>query len=65
MGDLLGGDFSLVEKNALYRLHDRLLEHKPALFDHLTARWKDLFGTKFEVLPFGGLRALPFDRLRP
>jgi hypothetical protein len=27
-----------------------LLPHKRALFDHLTARWRDLFGAKFEVL---------------
>ncbi|MDA1069356.1 MAG: IS1634 family transposase, partial [Verrucomicrobia bacterium] len=50
MGELLGEDFSLVEKNALYRVHDRLLEHKRALFGHLSERWKDLFGVKFEVL---------------
>jgi hypothetical protein len=50
MGELLGEDFSLVEKNALYRVHDRLLEHKRALFGHLNERWKDLFGVKFEVL---------------
>ncbi len=50
MGDLLGEDFALVEKNALYRVHDQLLKHKPALFDHLSGRWKDLFGAKFEVL---------------
>jgi len=50
MGDLLGEDFSVVEKNALYRVHDRLLSHKRGLFDHLSERWKDLFGAKFEVL---------------
>jgi transposase len=27
-----------------------LLEHKRALFDHLTKRWKDLFNVKFDVL---------------
>ena len=32
MGDLLGEDFALVEKNALYRCLDKLLEHKAALF---------------------------------
>jgi hypothetical protein len=32
MGDLLGEDYSLVEKNALYRCMDKLLEHKLALF---------------------------------
>ena len=50
MGDLLGEDYSLVERNALYRSLDKLLFHKSALFDHLSARWKDLFGTKFDVL---------------
>jgi Transposase DDE domain len=50
MGDLLGEDYSLVEKNALYRCLDKLLAHKAALFDHLRARWQDLFGAKFEVL---------------
>ena len=38
MGDLLGEDYSLVEKNALYRALDRLLPHKRALFDHLCGR---------------------------
>src|ERR1700757_423985 len=50
MGDLLGEDYSLVEKNALYRCLDKLLAHKPALFSHLRQRWQDLFGAKFEVL---------------
>jgi transposase len=50
MGDLLGADFSLVEKNALYRCLDKLLVHKAALFSHLQERWRDLFGAKFEVL---------------
>jgi transposase len=50
MGDLLGRDFALVEKNALYRTLDKLLAHKPALFSHLQLRWRDLFGAKFDVL---------------
>jgi transposase len=50
MGDLLDEDYALVEKNALYRCLDKLLEHKTALFDHLTERWQDLFRAKFEVL---------------
>jgi transposase len=50
MGDLLGHDFALVEKNALYRCLDKLLAHKPALFSHLQERWRDLFGARFEVL---------------
>jgi len=50
MGDLLDGDYSLVEKNALYRCLDKVLEHKSALFGHLKERWQDLFEAKFDVL---------------
>jgi len=50
MADLLGGDFALVEKNALYRCLDKLLAHKTALFAHLRQRWHDLFAAGFEVL---------------
>jgi transposase len=50
MGDLLDGDYSLVEKNALYRCLDKVLEHKSALFGHLRERWQDLFQAKFDVL---------------
>ena len=51
MGDLLGADFAqLAESHKLYECHDLLLGHKAALFDHLTARWKDLFNATFEVL---------------
>jgi hypothetical protein len=50
MPDLLGAGFELVEIHKLYECLDRLLEHKRALFDHLTERWKDLFNAKFDVL---------------
>lgn len=50
MGDLLGEDYSVVEKNALYRCLDKVLEHKRALFGHLRERWQDLFQAKFDVL---------------
>src|SRR6201993_4528075 len=50
MADLLGEDAGLAEIHKLYRCHDRLLEHKQALFDHLTARWRDLFNISFDVL---------------
>lgn len=50
MADLLGEDFSLAESHKLYECLDLLLEHKQALFDHLTGRWKDLFNAKFDVL---------------
>ena len=48
--DLLGADASLADPHTLYRAHDRLLEHKQALFTHLTERWRDLFNASFEVL---------------
>jgi transposase len=50
MADLLGADYGLAEKNALYRCLDKLLPHKEALFSHLRQRWQDLFGARFEVL---------------
>lgn len=51
MGDLLGADFGeLAESHKLYDCHDLLLPHKAALFEHLTARWKDLFNAQFDVL---------------
>ena len=50
MGDLLGEDYSLVEKNALYRCLDKLLPHKEALFSHLRQRWHDLFNAEFDIL---------------
>jgi transposase len=50
MADLLGADYALVEKNALYRCLDKVLAHKEALFSHLRQRWQDLFGARFEVL---------------
>ena len=50
IGDLLDEDYSLVEKNALYRCLDKVLEHKEQLFGHLRQRWQDLFGARFEVL---------------
>jgi transposase len=50
MADLLEEDFSLAQKDNLYRCLDKVLEHRPALFQHLRRRWEDLFGAKFEVL---------------
>jgi transposase len=50
MADLLGEDYGLVAKNALYRCLDKLLPHKAALFSHLRARWQDLFAANFDVL---------------
>lgn len=50
LADLLDGDFSLAAKDTLYRCHDRLLEHKDALFSHLADKWRDLFNPDYEVL---------------
>jgi transposase len=50
MADLLDEDYSLVEKNSLYRCLDKVLQHKEQLFGYLRQRWQDLFGARFEVL---------------
>jgi len=50
LSDLLEGDARLADIHTLYRCHDRLLEHKQALFDHLVGRWRDLFNARFDVL---------------
>src|SRR5437773_1900583 len=50
LSDLLGADSALADIHTLYACHDRLLEHKEALFDHLVRRWRDLFNVSFDVL---------------
>lgn len=50
LGDLLGPDFHLGNKDQLYAVLDRMLPHRDALFQHLRARWQDLFDIKYEVL---------------
>ena len=50
MGDLLGEDFGLVQKDNLYRCLDKLLAHKNDLFSFLQQRWKTLFDANFDVL---------------
>jgi transposase len=50
LGDLLGEDFGLAAKDNLYRCLDRLLKHRPELFQYLQGRWRDEFGAKFDVL---------------
>src|SRR3990170_1536182 len=50
LADVLGGDERLAESHALYACHDRLLEHKEALFGHLVERWRNLFNASFDVL---------------
>jgi len=50
LADVLGADEGLAEIHKLYACHDKLLEHKTALFDHLVGRWRDLFNVEFDVL---------------
>lgn len=50
MGDLLGEDFGLVQKDKLYRCLDRLIEHKRDFFSYLKGRWYSLFKAQFDVL---------------
>lgn len=41
---------SLADSHKRSACHDLLLPHKAALFQHLTARWRDLFNASFDVL---------------
>src|ERR671928_2039339 len=50
MDELLQSDFSVAEKDRLYRCLDRILAHKQELFVWLKQKWADLFGADFEVL---------------
>jgi transposase len=50
LADLLGVDAAIADIHTLYDCHDRLLEHKDALFSHLVGRWRDLFNANFDVL---------------
>ena len=50
LDELLGLHLPVLDKDCLYRCLDQLLEHREELFQHLRARWQDLFGAKFDVL---------------
>jgi hypothetical protein len=50
MDELLDEDFAVAAKNRLYECLDKLDTRRAALFTHLQARWKDLFGATCEVL---------------
>ena len=50
MRNLLGADYALVEKNALYRCLDKVLPYKAELFGHLRQRWQDPLGARFDIL---------------
>ncbi len=48
--DLLEEDFSLAQKDNLYRCWDKVLAPRAPRFQHLRQRWEYLFGVKCEVL---------------
>jgi hypothetical protein len=50
MDQLLDEDFAVAAKNRLYQCLDRIDAHRAALFSHLQARWKDLFGATYDLL---------------
>jgi hypothetical protein len=50
MDQLLEEDFAVAAKNRLYECLDRIDQHRAALFTHLQARWKDLFGATYDLL---------------
>ena len=50
MGDLLGEDYSLAQKDKPYRCLDLLLKHRDELFQFLKGQWSNLFGAKYDVL---------------
>lgn len=50
MDELLQSDFTVAEKDRLYRCLDRILPHKQELFVWLKQKWADLFAADFEVL---------------
>jgi len=50
MDELLQTDFTVAEKDRLYRCLDRILAYKQELFVWLKQKWADLFAADFEVL---------------
>ncbi len=50
MGDLLGEDPAVIQKDKPYRCLDKLLSHKRELFSYLAERWESLFQVKFDIL---------------
>jgi len=50
IGDLLGEDFAIAQKDKLYRCLDMLLPHKRDFFSFLKQRWQSLFDVGFDIL---------------
>lgn len=64
MAELLDEDFSVAQKDTLYRCLDKLLEHKKDLFSHLRRRWETLFNARFDVLLYD-LTSTYFESIPP
>ena len=75
LAELLETDFKQISSNALYRLSDRLLEHKAGIEARLSARERHLFGLGEKILLYdltntylegegGGQRKGPFRSLQ-
>lgn len=58
---LLGME-GVIDSQAPYACHDRLLEYKAALCDHLVSRWRDLFNVSFDVLLYEDLTSTYFEQ---
>lgn len=50
LGDLLGEDFTLAQKDKPYRCLDLLVKHRDELFDYLRQQWGELFQAQFDGL---------------
>lgn len=50
MGDLLGEDVGVIQKDKLYHCLDKLLPYKKELFSYFTSRWESMFNVKFDIL---------------
>jgi hypothetical protein len=51
MSALLDSDEGVAEKDRLYRALDRMVEHKEALEEHLSQRWKRSLWGHFRCAP--------------
>ena len=52
IGELVGEDFRHLSNNALYRISDRLLEHRDEIERHLRARERDLYSLDEKIILF-------------
>jgi hypothetical protein len=57
LAEWLDVDVRAVQDDTLYRAHDRVLQHREALFAHLRQRWVARFNARYEVLRYELTRA--------